>query len=105
MLFFVRVEDRINLVGRGLILLRLNEPVLLSRGRLAAGSLTLNLNLLALVGRQFAGEVGLLGRLGRLGGGELLNVGFGVTGLDGGGLVGLQFAKVEFLNGVGCSMC
>lgn len=92
-------------MGRSLILLGLNEPVLLNRGSLAASGLALNLNLLALVGGQLAGEVGLLGGLGSLGGSELLDVGLGVTGLDGGGLVGLQLAKVELLNGVRCSMC
>lgn len=92
-------------MGRSLILLGLNEPVLLNRGSLAASGLALNLNLLALVGGQLAGEVGLLGGLGSLGGSELLDVGFGVTRLDGGGLVGLQLAEVELLNGVRCSMC
>lgn len=92
-------------MGRSLILLGLNEPVLLNRSSLAASGLALNLNVLALVGRQLASEVGLLGGLGSLGGGKLVDVGLGVTGLDGGGLVGLQLAEVELLNGVRCSKC
>lgn len=83
-------------------LLFLLEPALLDGGGLASGGLALDLDLLALVGGQFAGKVGLLGRLGGLGGGELLDVLFGVTSLDGGGLVGLELAEVQVLDGVGC---
>lgn len=83
-------------------LLFLLEPALLNGGGLASGGLALDLDLLALVGGQFAGEVGLLGRLGGLGGGELLDVLFGVTSLDGDGLVGLELTEVQVLDGVGC---
>jgi hypothetical protein len=89
-------------VGRGSLLFLL-EPALLDGGGLASGGLALDLDLLALVGGQFAGEVSLLRRLGGLGGGELLDVLLGVTGLDGGGLVGLELAEVQVLDGVGCS--
>lgn len=82
-------------------LLILLEPALLDRGGLASGGLALNLNLLALVGGQFAGEVGLLGRLGGLGGGELVDMRVGVTGLDRSGLVGLELTEIQVLNGVG----
>jgi hypothetical protein len=88
-------------VGSGGLFLLL-EPALLDGGGLASGGLALNLNLLALVGGQFAGEVGLLGRLGGLGSSELLDVLFGITGLEGGGLVGLELAEVQVLDGVGC---
>lgn len=98
------VDTKRNLVsGSSLVFLLLNEPVLLNRGGLTAGGLTLNLNLLALVGLQLVGEVGLFGRLGSLGDGKFLDVGLGVTGLDGGGLVGLQLAEVELLDRVRCS--
>lgn len=83
-------------------LLFLLEPALLDGGGLASGGLALDLDLLALVGGQFAGKVGLLGRLGGLGSGELLDVLFSVTSLDGGGLVGLELAEVQVLDGVGC---
>lgn len=99
------VDTKRNLVsGRSLVLL-LNKPVLLNRGGLTAGGLTLNFNLLALVGLQLVGEIGLFRRLGGLGDGEFLDVSLGVTGLDGGGLVGLQLAEVELLDGVRCSTC
>lgn len=99
------VDTERNLVsGRSLVFL-LNEPVLLNRRGLTAGGLTLNLNLLALVGLQLVGEVGLLRRLGSLGDSEFLDVSLGVTGLDGGRLVGLQLAEVELLDGVRCSTC
>lgn len=78
------------------------EPALLNRGGLTSGSLALNLDPLALVGLQTAGEIGLLGGLGRLRGGELLDVGLSVTGLDGLGLIGAELAEVQVLNGVGC---
>lgn len=91
--------------SRSLLLFLLNEPVLLSRGGLTAGGLALNLNVLALVGLQLIGEIGLLGGLGRLGDGELLDVSLGVTGLDGGGLVSLELAEVEVLDGIGCNVC
>lgn len=87
--------------GRSLLLLLL-EPRLLDGGGLASGGLALDLDLLALVGGELTGEVGLLGGSGSLGESELLNVGVGVTGLDGDGLVGLQLAEVEVLDGVGC---
>lgn len=90
-----------NLVGSGSLLFLL-EPALLDRGGLASGGLAFDLDLLALVGGQFAGEVGLLGRLGGLRGGELLDVLFSVTSLDGGGLVGLELAEVQILDRVGC---
>lgn len=70
-------------------LLLLLEPALLNGGGLTGGGLALNLDLLAFVGGQLTGKVGLLGRSGSLGKGELLDVGVGVTGLDGSGLVSL----------------
>lgn len=73
----------------------------LQRGRLTGGGLTLNLNILALVGLQIVGKVGLLGGLGRSRSGELLDVGLSIAGLDGRGLVRLELAQVELLNGVG----
>jgi hypothetical protein len=89
-------------VGSGGSLLLLLEPGLFDGGGLASGGLTLNLDLLALVGGELTGEVGLLGGSGSLGESELLDVGVGVAGLDGGGLVGLQLTKVEVLDRVGC---
>lgn len=88
-------------MGSRSLLLLLLEPALLNGGGLAGGGLTLDLDLLALVGGQLAGKVGLLGGLGGLGNSKLVDVGVGVTGLDGSGLVGLEFAKVQLLNGVG----
>ena len=88
-------------MGSGCLLFLL-EPALLDGGGLAGGGLALDLDLLALVGGQFAGKVGLLRRLGRRGSGELLDVLVGVTSLDGGGLVGLELAEVQVLDGVGC---
>jgi hypothetical protein len=90
-----------NLVGSGGLLFLL-EPALLGRGGLASGGLAFDLDLLALVGGQIASEVGLLGRLGWLRGGELLDVLFSVTSLEGGGLVCLELAEVKVLDGVGC---
>jgi hypothetical protein len=88
------------LVGsRALVFLHL-EPVLLNGGGLAGSSLALDLNPLGLVGLQFVRKVGLLGRLGRLGSRELVDVGFGVTGLDGLRLVGTELAEVQVLDGV-----
>lgn len=89
------------LVGSGCLIFLLLEPALLDGGGLASGGLAFNLDLLALVGGQLAGKVGLLGRRGSLGESELLDVGLGVAGLDGGGLVGLQLTEVKVLNGVG----
>jgi hypothetical protein len=64
--------------------------------------LTLNLDLLGLVCAELAGNVGLLGRSRGLGKGKLLDLTFGVGGLDGGGLVSLEFAEVEVLDEIGC---
>lgn len=89
-----------NLVG-GRSLLLLLEPALLDGGGLASGSLALDLDFLGLVGLELVGQVGLLGRLGRSGQLELLDVSVGVTGLDGGRLVGAEFTEVQLLNGVG----
>lgn len=86
--------------GSGLLLVLL-EPVLLDGGGLTSDGLALDLNLLALVGGELTGEVSLLGRRRGLGESELLDVLVGVTGLDGGGLVGLELLKVEVLDGVG----
>lgn len=86
----------------GLLLRFLLEPALLNGSGLTSGGLALNLDLLALVGLQLIGEVGLLGGLGSGGRSELLDVSVGVTGLDGGGLVGTEFAEVELLDRVGC---
>ena len=91
-----------NLVGSGSLLLLLLKPALLNGGSLTSDGLALNLDLLALVGLQIIGEVGLLGGLGGSRGSELLDVSVGVTGLDGAGLVGTEFAEVELLNRVGC---
>lgn len=94
-------ESRIErLVGGGSLLFLL-EPALLNGGGLASGGLALDLDLLALVGGQFAGKVGLLGGLGSGRGRELLDVLVGITGLEGSGLVGLELAKVKVLDGVG----
>lgn len=89
--------------GRSLFLL-LDQPALLSRSGLTGGRLALDLDFLALVGTQLVGEVGLLGRLGSLRDGELLDVGFGVTGLGGGRLVSLDLTEVELLDGVRCKI-
>lgn len=94
-------EKKEHLVGGGSLLLVLLEPALLNGGGLTGGGLTLNLDLLALIGGQLASQIGLLGRRGSLGKSELLDVGFGVTGLDGDGLVGLEFTEVQVLDGVG----
>jgi hypothetical protein len=64
--------------------------------------LTLNLDLLGLVCAELASNVGLLGGSRGLGKGELLDLAFGVGGLDGGGLVSLEFAEVEVLDEIGC---
>jgi hypothetical protein len=64
--------------------------------------LALNLDLLGLVCAELAGNVGLLGGSRGLGKGELLDLAFGVGGLDGRGLVSLEFAKVEVLDEIGC---
>lgn len=87
-------------MGGGSLLILL-EPALLSGSSLTSGGLALNLNFLGLVGLQFIGKVGLLGGLGGSGNAELLDVSFGVTGLDGSGLESTEFTKVEVLNGVG----
>lgn len=89
------------LVGSGGLLLLLLKPALLDRSGLTSSSLALNFDLLALVGGEFTGKVGLLGRRGSLGESKLLDVGVGVTGLDGGGLVSLEFSEVQILDGVG----
>jgi hypothetical protein len=88
--------------GRSLILILL-KPALLSRGGLASSGLTLNLDLLGLVGAQLIGEVGFFGRLGGSRSAELLDVGISVAGLDGRRLVGTKLAKVEFLDRVGAA--
>ena len=88
-------------MGGSSLLLVLLEPVLFDGGGLTGGGLALNLDLLALVGGELTGKVGLLGRSGGLGKSELLDVLLGVTGLDGGGLVGLELAEVQVLDGVG----
>lgn len=87
-------------MGGGSLLILL-EPALLDGGGLASGGLTLDLDLLALVGGKFAGKVGLLRGLGGSGGGELVDVLIGVTGLDGSGLESLELAEVKVLDGVG----
>ena len=89
--------------GSGLLLVLL-EPVLLDGSGLTSGGLALNLNLLALVGGELTGEVSLLGGRRGLGKSELLDVLIGVTGLDGGGLVGLELTNVQVLDGVGWLM-
>jgi hypothetical protein len=91
-------------VRSSLLLWFLLKPALLGRGSLAAGGLALNLNLLALVGLQFASKVGLLGGLGSSRSAELLDVSLGITGLDGRGLEGTEFTEVELLNRVGCTV-
>jgi hypothetical protein len=88
-------------VGGGGLLLVLLEPVLLDGSGLASGGLALDLNLLALVGGELTSEVGLLGGGRGLGESELLDVLVGVTGLDGGGLVGLELLEVEVLDRIG----
>jgi hypothetical protein len=90
-----------HLVGGGSLLLVLLEPVLLDGGGLTSGGLAFDLNLLALVGGQLAGKVGLLGGGGGLGESELLDVLLGVAGLEGGRLVCLELAEVKVLDGVG----
>jgi hypothetical protein len=66
-----------------------------------AGILALNLDGEALVLLQAAGQIGLLGGGGGLGGGEDLDLAVGVGGLDGGELVVLDALEVELLNEVG----
>lgn len=88
-------------MSSGSLLLFLLEPALLSGSGLASSSLALDLDLLALVGGELTGKVGLLGGSRSLGKGELVNVGVGVAGLDGSGLVGLELTEVQVLNGVG----
>lgn len=100
---FIRVMSN-RLVGGValLLLLGLLKPVLLHGRRAGLTRLALNLGHLALVGLELASNVGLLGRSGSLGQGELLNVALGVGGLDGGRLVGLQLLEVHVLDEVGC---
>jgi hypothetical protein len=88
-------------VVSGLLLRLLLKPALFNRSGLTGGGLALNLNILALVGLQIIGKVGLFGGLGHSRSRELLDVGLSVAGLDGSGLVGLKLAQVELLNGVG----
>lgn len=84
------------------LLLILLKPTLLL-GRLFTGnSLTLNFDGLGLVSLQIAGKAGLFGGWRRFGSGEFLDVGFGLAGFGGLGLVGAEFAEVEVLDGVGC---
>lgn len=90
-----------DLVGGGSWLFLLLEPALLDGGGLTSGGLTLHLDLLGFVVLQLVGNAGLLRRWWRLGSRELLDVGFRVTGLDGGGLVGAELTQVEVLDGVG----
>lgn len=85
--------------GGGLIILL--EPALLNGGGLTSSGLALNLDLLALVGGQFAGKVGLFGGLGGSGGGELVDVLISIVGLKGNGLISLQLAEVKVLDRVG----
>lgn len=88
-------------------LLLLLEPVpgrsllLAGAGGSRLGALDLDRHVLVLLER--GREVGLLGGGGGLGGREDLDVGVGVAGLDGGGLVGLELLEVELLDEVGCS--
>lgn len=84
-----------------LLLSGLLKPVLLGGRGAGVSGLALDLRHLALVGLQLAGNVGLLGRWGSLGQGELLDVALGVGGLDGGGLVGLELLEVQVLDEVG----
>lgn len=88
-------------MGGGSLFLLLFEPALLNGGGLTSGGLALDLDLLALVGGELTGKVGLFGGRGSLGKSELLDVGLGVAGLDRGGLVGLKFTEVQVLDGVG----
>jgi hypothetical protein len=88
-------------VVSGLLLRLLLEPALLNRSGLTGSGLALDFDILVLVGVQFIGKVGLLGGFGRRRNSELLDVGFSVAGLDGGGLVGLELFQVELLDGVG----
>lgn len=88
-------------MSSGSLLLFLLEPALLSGSSLASSGLALDLDLLALVGGELTGKVSLLGGSRSLGEGELVNVGVGVAGLDGSGLVGLELTEVQVLNGVG----
>lgn len=88
-----------------LSLLLLLEPVP-SRSLLPAGAgsgrlgaLDVDRHVLVLLER--GREVGLLGGGGGLGGGEDLDVGIGVAGLEGRGLVGLELLEVELLDEVG----
>lgn len=94
-------QKAINLVVSSLLLRFLLEPALLNRSSLTGSGLALDFDILALVGLQFIGKVGLLGGLGRSRNRELLDVGLSVAGLDRGGLVGLELFQVELLNEVG----
>jgi hypothetical protein len=91
-------------VGSGGLLFLLDEPALLDGGGLTGGGLALNLNNGLLVGGELTGKVGLLGGSGGLGESKLLDVGIGVAGLDGGGLVGLELTDVQVLDRVGWKM-
>lgn len=84
------------------LLLILLKPTLFVGRLLARNSLTLNFNGLGLVSLQIAGKAGLFGGWRGFGSGEFLDVGFGLTGFGGLGLVGAEFAEVEVLDGVGC---
>lgn len=90
-------------VGNLLVLL-LHQPVL-DDGRRRVGRhalVALHLDRHRLVLLQARGEVGLLGRGGRLGHGERGDLADGVGVLDGRGLVGLELLEVELLNEVRC---
>jgi hypothetical protein len=103
--YLVSIRIFYNRLVSGVALLLLNgllKPVLLNRCCAGLARLALNLGHLALVGLKLAGNVGLLGRWGSLGEGELLNVTLGVGGLDGGCLVGLELLEVHVLDEVGC---
>lgn len=91
--------------GGGLFLVLVDQPILdKGGGRLSVGAraLALDVDGDGLVLLEAGGQVGLLGRGGRLGHAERGHVAVGVRVLDGRRLVGLELAEVDVLDEVGC---
>jgi hypothetical protein len=89
-------------VGGGLLGLLLEPVRQRRRGARGVGGLrSLNVDREALVLLEAAGEVGLLGGRGGLGGGEGPDLALGVRLLGGRGLVRLELLEVELLDEVG----
>jgi hypothetical protein len=83
------------------LLLLLLEPVLFNRRRTVMCSCSLEFHLLRLVRLQVVRNVRLFGGLGGRRDGELLDMAFGIGGLDLRRLVALKLPKVQILDKIG----